>query len=345
MKAIVKTSRARGASYRDVDVPVINKDELLVRVTAASISPTDLAIFNSSGPDFAVPSLPFVFGQEFCGEVVEIGSLAKGFEKGDFVSVESHVFCGVCGQCRNDQRHICQNLKVIGRDVPGGLAEYAAVPARCAWKHSDDTLKDIGPIMEPFGSSVHAVLAEDLVGRSVLVSGCAPQGLFAAAIARAGGAKKVIALDTSAYRRNLALKMGADLAMDPVEHAACLAKIHKTCGEEGVDAVIEMSGAAKAVSLGLKALRPGGRFVAFGLPVTNLSIDYAGDIVKRGIRLEGVSGREIFRSWYKMESLLKSGAVDPRPAVTHTFAMKDFKKAFALINSKDRKCGKVILKP
>ena len=342
MKAILKTSRARGASYRDAEVPAIAKEELLIRVTAASISPSDLAIYNHAGPGFATPTLPFVFGQEFCGEVVEIGSLAKGFDKGDFVSVESHIFCGVCGQCRNDQRHICQNLRVIGRDVPGGLAEYAAVPARCAWKHTDDSLKDVGAIMGPFGSSVHAVLAEDIVGRNVLISGCAPQGMFAAAIARAGGAKKVIVLDSSDYRRRLAMKMGADLALDA---AGCLPKISKLCGSEGVDAVIEMSGGAKAISLGLKALRPGGRFVAFGLPVTNLSLDYAGDIVKRGLRLEGVAGREIFRSWYKMESLLKSGAVDPRPAITHTFQMKDFKKAFALINSKEQKCGKVILKP
>ena len=344
MKAIVKTSCARGASYRDAAVPEISKDDLLIRVTAASISPGDVAIYNSAGPDCAAPALPFVFGQEFCGEVVEIGTQAKGFAKGDFVSVESHIFCGVCGQCRNDQRHICQNLKVIGRDVPGGFAEYAVVPARCAWKHTDDSLKDVGAIMQPFGSAVHAVLNEDLVGRSLIVSGCTPHGLFAAGIAKAAGAKRVIALDPSPYRRKLAVKMGACTAIDPASGADCLAKIAKLC-PEGADAVIEMSGGAKAVALGLKALRPGGRFVAFGLPSADLSLDYAGDIVKRGIRLEGVAGREIFRSWYKMESLLKSGAVNPRPAVTHTFAFKDFQKAFDLINSKDTKCGKIILTP
>ncbi|MCX5791378.1 MAG: alcohol dehydrogenase catalytic domain-containing protein [Elusimicrobia bacterium] len=344
MKAIVKTSHAPGAAYRDAEVPAINKDELLIRVTSASLSSGDLAAYNWTDPLFPAHRLPFVFGQEFCGEVVETGSLARGFEKGDFVSVESHIFCGVCGQCRNDQRHICQYLRVIGRDTPGGLAEYAAVPARCAWKHTDDSLKDIGALMGAFGSSVHAVLAEDIVGRSIVVSGCAPQGLFAAGIARAGGARKIIALDPSPYRRRLALKMGAGAAIDPADRN-CLKKIARTCGAEGADTVVEMSGGAAAVELGLKALRPGGRFVAFGLPLTNLSIDYAGDIVRRGIRLEGVAGREIFRSWYKMESLLKSGAVDPRPAITHTFRFKDFRKAFDLINSKEQKCGKVILVP
>jgi threonine 3-dehydrogenase len=181
------------------------------------------------------------------------------------------------------------------------------------------------------------------VGRSVIISGCSPHGLFAVGIAKDAGAKRVIALDPSPYRRKLALKMGASTAMDPLA-ADCRAKLGKLC-PEGADSVIEMSGGAKSVALGLKSLRPGGRFVAFGLPSADLSLDYAGDIVKRGIRLEGVAGREIFRSWYKMESLLKSGAVNPRPAITHTFAFKDFKKAFELINSKDKKCGKIILTP
>lgn len=342
MKAIMKTSRGKGAAYRDADVPEIGRDELLIRVTAASVSPGDLSIYNAAGHDAAAPRLPFVFGQEFCGEVVEFGPQAKGFDKGDFVSVEPHIFCGVCGQCRNDQRHICQNLRVIGRDVPGGFSEYAAVPARCAWKHTDDSLKDIGPVMAPFGSAVHAVLSEDLVGRSVIVSGCAPQGLFAAAIAKAAGAKRVIALDPSPYRRRLAVKMGADTAIDPCE--TCLQKLAKLC-PDGADSVIEMSGSEKSIALGLKVLRPGGRFVAFGLPSSDLDLDYAGEIVKRGLRLEGIAGREIFRSWYKMESLLKSGAVNPRPAITHRFAFKDFKKAFDLINSKDKKCGKILLVP
>ena len=344
MKAIVKTSRAPGAAYRDIEAPGLNKDELLIRVTAASISQGDLAAYNWTDLSFPPQKMPFAFGQEFCGEVVEAGSQAKGFVKGDFISVESHVFCGVCGQCRNDQRHICQYLRVIGRDVPGGFAEYAAVPARCAWKHSDDSLKDIAPLLGPFASSVHAVLAEDVLSKNVLISGCSPQGLFAAAIARAGGARKVVALDPSPFRRKLALKMGACSALDPADKD-CLKKAARICGSGGADAVIEMSGLQDSVALGLKALRPGGRFVAFGLPVKKLSLDYAGDIVRRGIRLEGISGREIFRSWYKMESLLKSGAVDPRPAVTHKFAFKDFRKAFDLINKKEQKCGKVLLLP
>ncbi|HNT98267.1 MAG TPA: zinc-binding dehydrogenase [Elusimicrobiales bacterium] len=345
MKAIVKASRSAGARLAQVPIPQIAPDELLVRVHSASLSPADLAAWSWKGWIKERMKLPRVLGREFCGEVVEIGEQARGFAKGDFVSAESHVFCGQCYQCRNDQRHVCSNLKVLGLDVDGGLAEYARVPARCAWKHNDETLKEMGALLEPFGNAVHAVQVEDVVGRSVLVTSCCPQGLFAIAVAKAGGAKPVIALESSAYRRSLAKKMGADTIIDPSAKGALEKVLKAAGGRGGVDAVLEMSGEHRAIDLGLKALRPGGRFTAFGIPETAPSLDYAGGLAFKGARLYGISGREIFATWYRVENLLRSGAVDIRPVVTHTLPFADHRKAFAMILSREKKCGKVILKP
>lgn len=342
MKALLKRKSRPGADYSDSDLPVINNDELLVRIHRASICGSDLPIYYWTGwaPDRI--KLPMVFGHELCGEVVETGSKTRGFAKGDFVSVESHIFCGLCYQCRNDQRHVCANMRILGIGSPGGFSEYAAIPARCAWKHSDRSLRDIGSLMEPFGNAVYATLVEEVVSRSVLVLGCGPQGLFSVGIAKACGAKDVIAVEGSPFRRKLALKMGADVVLDPSE-PGILSRIKKAAkSPDGVDAVLEMSGNADAVELGLKAVRNAGRFTAFGLPGKRLEIDYANDIIFKGIRLYGIVGREIFKSWYKMESLLKSKAVDPRPVITHTFSLKDHKKAFEVMASKDKKCGKVI---
>lgn len=343
MKAVCKTSAKPGAEYADFAIPVPGKDELLLRVHHASICDSDLTIYNWTGWAQDKIKTPLIFGHELCGEVVEMGQADKGFNKGDFVSVESHIFCGLCYQCRNDQRHVCANMRMIGVDAPGGFAEYVAVPARCAWKHTDESLKDIGSLMEPFGNAVHAVLDEDIVGRTVLVSGCDPHGLFGISVARAGGAKHIIALDPSPYRQKMAKKAGADYVYDPLS-PEILSKIrHAAKSPDGVDTVIEMSGNQKTIGLGLSVLRYGGRFTAFGLPGKKIELDYANDIISKGIRLHGVSGREIFRTWYKMENLLKSGAADPRPIVTHTFKFKDFKKAFDLAAS--QKCGKIILTP
>ncbi len=345
MKAICKTKAAPGAEYIDTDIPRIKSDELLIKIHATSICGSDLPIYQFSSWSAKRMPIPFIFGHELCGEVVEIGDKAKGFTKGDFVSVESHIFCGMCYQCRNDQRHVCSNLKILGIDVQGGFAEYAAVPARCAWKHTDDTLKDIGSIMEPLGNAVFATLSEDIIGKTVLISGCGPQGLFATQIAKACGAAKVIAVETSAFRTNLAQKMGADIIINPAE-SDTLAKIIDAGGEKsGIDIVIEMSGNQNAINTALKAVKPAGKFVAFGLPKEDITIDYANQIVFKAVRLQGIAGREIFKSWYKMESLLKSHAIDPRPVITHTFKMKDFAQAFEVACDPKKECGKILLIP
>ena len=345
MKAICKTKAAPGAEYIDTDIPRIKSDELLIKIHATSICGSDLPIYNFSSWSAKRMPIPFIFGHELCGEVVDIGDKAKGFNKGDFVSVESHIFCGMCYQCRNDQRHVCSNLKILGIDVQGGFAEYAAIPARCAWKHSDDSLKDIGSIMEPLGNAVFATLSEDIIGKSVLISGCGPQGLFATQIAKACGAARVICLETSDYRKKLAQKMGADIILDPREDNT-LKRIIDAGGEpSGVDIVVEMSGNNGAINTALKAVKPAGKFVAFGLPKEDVTIDYANQIVFKAVRMQGIAGREIFRSWYKMESLLKSKAIDPRPVITHTFKMKDFEKAFAVASDPKKECGKIILVP
>ncbi len=345
MKAICKTKAAPGAEYIDTDIPRIKSDELLIKIHATSICGSDLPIYHFSSWSAKRMPIPFIFGHELCGEVVEIGDKAKGFTKGDFVSVESHIFCGMCYQCRNDQRHVCSNLKILGIDVQGGFAEYAAIPARCAWRHSDNSLKDIGSIMEPLGNAVFATLSEDIIGKSVLISGCGPQGLFSAQIAKACGAARVICLETSEYRKKLAHKMGADVIIDPTE-GDTLKKIIDAGGESsGVDIVIEMSGNNGAINTALQAVKPAGKFVAFGLPKEDVTIDYANQIVFKAVRMQGIAGREIFRSWYKMESLLKSKAIDPRPVITHTFKMKDFEKAFAVASDPKKECGKIILIP
>ena len=345
MKAICKTKPGPGAEYVDMDIPQIKSDELLIKIHATSICGSDLPIYFGDALAARRMQPPFVFGHEMCGEVVEIGDKAKGFNKGDFVSVESHIFCGMCYQCRNDQRHVCSNLKILGIDTRGGFAEYAAIPARCAWKHTDDSLKDIGSVMEPLGNAVYATLVEDIVGKSVFISGLGPQGLFSAQIAKACGASHVIATETSKFRQELGKKMGADVIIDPSDPDT-VKKIIAAGGESsGIDIVLEMSGNPAAINTALKVVKPAGKFIAFGLPKGDITIDYGNQIIFKAVDVKGITGREVFRSWYKMESLLKSKAIDPRPVITHTFKMKDFKKAFETAADPKKECGKILLIP
>ena len=338
MNALFKKQPGPGASFAPVADLKVKPDEVLVKVHRASICGSDMPIFNwySWAPErFKTPS---TFGHEFCGTVVEIGANARDFKKGDFVSVESHIFCGLCYQCQNGQRHVCREMKIIGIDGPGGFGEYAAVPARCAWKHADDTLKDMGSLFEPFGNAVYSVLVEPVAAKTVLVMGAGPQGLFCVAVARASGAERVVVVEGSKYRAELALKMGAHTVLTPEEDALKVMK-------NGFDVVCEMSGAQPAITAAFKYVRSGGRITAFGIPSKKIELDWANDLIFKGVRVHGIVGREIFETWYKADRLLRSGAVDLKPVVTHTFPLKDYEAGFAAMTSPDKKCGKVVFVP
>lgn len=340
MKALLKKTPSPGAVYEATASLGIKPDEVLIKVHRASICGSDLPIYKweSWAPErFKTPS---TFGHEFCGTVVEVGASARDFAKGDFVSVESHIFCGLCYQCQNGQRHVCREMKIIGVDGPGGFGEYAAVPARCAWKHTDDSLKDLGSLFEPFGNAVYSVLVEPVAAKSVLVMGCGPQGLFSIAVAKASGADRIVAVEGSKYRAELALRMGATTVVKPEEDAVKAGKV-----KDGYDVVCEMSGAQPAITNAFKYVRSGGRITAFGIPSKKIELDWANDLIFKGVRVHGIVGREIFETWYKADRLLRSGAVDLRPVVTHTFPLKDFDAGFAAMTSPARECGKVVLVP
>lgn len=343
MKAICKTKKGPGAEIVERPIPRIRPDELLLKVHRASICGSDLPIYhwNSWAPErFKIPQ---VFGHEFCGTVVEAGRSTRDFKAGDFVSVESHVYCGLCYQCQNGERHVCRNLRILGVDMEGGFSEYARVPARCAWKHAGDDLRDVGSLLEPLGNAIHAALVEELVGRSVLVTGAGPQGLFAIQVAKVSGAQPIVAVEGSKFRARLARRLGADVVLDPKDPALHEKIVKSSGGKDGVDVALEMSGAPAAIATALRAVRSGGRVSAFGLPPGPVSVDWADQLIFRGLRVYGVVGRQIFQTWHRMDSLLRSGALDVRPVITHEFRFTEFAKAFVVMESKARACGKVVL--
>jgi threonine 3-dehydrogenase len=338
MKALQKLAPEPGAEYADAPERALEAGELRLKVHRASICGSDLPIFhwNSWAPQRL--KLPMVFGHEFCGFVTQVGPKVKGFKKGDFVSVESHIYCGTCSQCSSGQKHVCESMKIIGIDGPGGFAETAIIPARCAWKHKGAALRDLGSLMEPFGNAVYSVLVEPVKDQNVLVTGCGPQGLFSIAVARAGGAKRVTAVEGSAFRAKLARKMGADQVVDPESPEA--AKLHGK-----FDAVMEMSGAAPAIALAFRAVRSGGRITAFGIPSRRIEIDWGGELIFKGVRVHGIVGRRIWDTWETGDKLLRSGKVDLAAVVTHVYPLKDFEKGFAVMSSPEKKCGKVLFVP
>ncbi|HUS15773.1 MAG TPA: L-threonine 3-dehydrogenase [Chloroflexia bacterium] len=343
MRAVVKAEAAPGAVLMQVPIPAVGRDDILVRVRAASMCGTDLHIYNWdpwAQSRFHPP--PMVFGHECCGEVVEIGSTVSGVAVGDFVSLESHITCGHCLQCQTGQGHVCANVQILGVDRPGVYAEYVAVPAKVAWKNPPDMAVEVASIQEPFGNAVHTVFACDIPTHRVAVIGCGPIGLWAVAIAKAAGAAAVYAVDINPMRLHLAEQLGATLTINSRETDP-VAAVREATGGIGADVMLEMSGNARAIAQGFEMLRYGGEVALLGLPARPVELDLNNAIIFKGARVHGISGRRIWDTWYRTQGLILSGAVDPTCVITHRLDLAEFDHAFAMMNQGE--AAKVVLFP
>jgi threonine 3-dehydrogenase len=253
MQALVKTKKGPGAELKEVRVPEVRDDEVLVKVEAAAICGSDLHIhnWNQFASDRVNP--PLIFGHEFFGEIAERGDQVSSVSIGDKIAAETHLPCGNCFQCRTGSPHICPGWVAPGIHFDGGFAEFVSIPQILAVKLPEDTVPEIGALYEPFGVALHAVLSKNLTAKTVAIFGCGPIGLLALAAARLSGASKVIAVEPSPYRLKLAKKMGATIAVNPNEHKV-VQRIREETEDIGVDTVFEFSGSHIAVEQAFEAI-------------------------------------------------------------------------------------------
>jgi len=343
MKAIVKVAAGPGVTLRRVPVPEPGPEDVLIRVKASAICGTDLHIaqWNPWAQNAGI-RLPLVLGHEFCGEVVSVGSQVQALKPGDYVAGETHLPCGECYQCRNGLQHICNDLKIFGIHRDGCFAEYATIPELCAYRLPATIPPRIAALLEPLGTSLRAVLEMDVPGSSIVVIGCGPIGLFAVASAKALGASQIIGLDVREDRLALAKRVGCDLTLDPRRQDVAVNVLGAT-GGVGVDAIIEASGNAAALEGAFKYLRKGGRCALVGLPSDPVRLNIGPDVVFKEATIVGIHGREIFRTWTRLQQLLAAGLLNVDPVVTHEVRMEDYAEGFALLEA--GKGGKVILVP
>ncbi len=338
MKALVKAKPERGIWLEDIPKPTVGHNDVLIKVRRSAICGTDIHIYQWDDWAARTIPVPMAVGHEFCGEIVECGSEVKGFSRGDRVSAEGHITCGVCRNCRAGRRHLCMNTVGVGVSRPGAFAEYIAVPAFNVFKLPDAIGDDMAAILDPLGNATHTALSFDLVGEDVLITGAGPIGIMAAAIARYAGARHIVITDVNDYRLELARKMGVSVALNVTEGSldATMKELGMT---EGFDVGMEMSGNAQAFQDLLRTMHHGGRVAILGIPPEAMAVDW-NQIIFKGLILKGIYGREMFETWYKMASMLQSG-LDIEPIITHHFDIDDFQPAFDLMES--GQSGKVIL--
>jgi threonine 3-dehydrogenase len=328
---------------REVPIPAFGPSDVLIRVHAAGVCGTDLHIWEWDSWASGRLKPPVVIGHEFAGRIERLGGEAQAeglLALGDLVTAEGHIVCGHCLSCRTGNAHLCTRTRIIGVDRDGAFADYIAMPASNVIK-LDGIATEIGAIMDPIGNAVHTVLeGGELPGSTVFVLGCGPIGCFACGVARAAGASLVVASDFNDMRLSLARAMGAQLTLNPGRDDV-LARIRELTGGNGMDLVCEMSGHPEGHAQAFAAARPGGRVNLLGTPSRPTQVEFARDVIFKGLTLYGVTGRKMYSTWHQMVRFLRAGQLDPRPVVTHRFPLERIADAIGVI--KEGKAGKVIL--
>lgn len=339
MLAVRKAAPVQGVEIEELSQPNPNDEEVLIEVNLAGVCGSDKHLYLWDAWASENYGTPFTLGHELVGVVADVGAGVTGISIGETVAVESHIFCGICRPCRTGNAHVCEKLQILGIDVSGGFAEFAAVPARVVWRVPQNIPPHLAVLFEPLGNAVHAVMRYNVSGHPVAVYGCGPMGLMAIAVAQTAGAYPIVATDVSSFRRDLARRMGAQITLDADR---------ETLEDDIVDALgqrptvsLEMSGHPNAIRQALRVSSNAGKVVCLGIPPAPVLIDLAEEVMFKGLEIYGVTGRLIWETWYQTETFLQVHSDCLAPLVTHTFKLPDFKHAMKIMLQGD--CGKVLI--
>ncbi len=348
MRALRKTAAAPGLELCDIPEPTPGFGEVKIRVLRAGLCGTDVHLFNWDGGAPGSLTPPQTLGHEFSGEIVEIGpGVVEGrgrdeLHVGQLVSVEGHVVCGRCRNCRAGRRHMCIRTVGIGVNRDGGFADFVVVPAGNVWVQPEMIDPELAALFDPLGNAVHSCQQVEMTGQDVLITGAGPIGVMCVALAKHAGARHVVITDVQASRLELARGAGADIAVDIT--AQTLPEVMAQLDiREGFDAGLEMSGAPGGLATLIDHCTHGATLALLGLPKGTFPVDWNA-VITRMLTIKGVYGREMFDTWYLATYMMQTSRTlrnAVRSIITHRYAPEDWELAFTAAASGT--AGKVIL--
>ncbi|KAJ8519396.1 hypothetical protein ONZ45_g3660 [Pleurotus djamor] len=331
--------------YEERPIPEIGADEVLVEVKKTG--------------DFVVEK-PMVLGHESAGIVSKVGSNVKHLKVGDRVAMEPGATCRKCDYCKAGRYELCADI-IFAATPPydGTLGRYYRLPADLAYLLPENVTLEDGAMMEPLSVAIHSVsnLGGFRSGQSIAIFGCGPVGLLCMAVARALGAKRVIGVDIVPERLEFAKNYAATdvyLPVKPIEGESRLDYSRRNAdemkkqlgieerGPNGVDLVLDASGAEPSIQTGFFIAKTGGTFVQVGMGNPNITVNVAMLMVKELV-YKG-SFRYGPGDYQLAISLVAAGKVDLKPLVTHRFAFNDAITAFKATRNGKSEDGKGVIK-
>lgn len=311
-------------TVKQVPVPEINDNEVLIKVKYTGICGTDYSIYKGW---YSADKLPLIAGHEFSGVIEQVGKNAKGLKAGDRVTADINMGCGTCFYCRKGQKLMCREFTQLGIHTDGSFADYVKAP----WDQVHilpeglDFIK--GAFIEPVSCVIHSAKEmKAAIGSSVAVIGCG-LGILHARLAILRGAAPVIVLGDNDARLQMAKDMGVDYTInvknvkDPVE------EVRKLTGGRGADYVIEAVGKPFTYEQAFQMVRPGGTVAAFGICGADDVISLRPfDLVLGEKKVTG-SCAGVGNDWTDAMALLTYGRIKPEPMFSLTVPLEDLEWA------------------
>lgn len=326
---------------KEVPVPEISSDEVLVKVAYCGICGSDWSIFKGK---YAKDQLPLITGHEFYGTVAEVGSNAKGIKVGDRVAADICITCGTCYFCRRGDGLLCKNFAQLGIHTDGAFAEYVKVPWKNIYNIPDEIDDYTATFVEPLTTTLQASKRMDAkIGSSCVVIGCG-LGVLHAGMAMLRGCAPVILVGDSEKRLNIAREMGVDHIVNINEVKDPVAEVIKLTDGVGADYVIEAVGHSSTYEQAFKMLRRGGKLEAFGVCAQD---DFAKlppyEFVLGEKKVSG-SCAGIGNDWGDAITLLKYKRVDPSPLLSMVVPLEELEDALHELRE-NPKLFKVLVSP
>lgn len=288
--------------WRLMPRPRLQKDEALVRIRRIGVCGSD---FNALAGRHPVYTYPRVLGHELAGEIVKVGPNQFGIEIGDRCAIEPYINCGKCGPCRKGRSNCCEQLRLYGVHVDGGMQGF--LPVRCDLLHPSRSLDfDQLALVETLGIGAHAVTRSNLAkGELALVVGAGPIGLAVAEFAKIVGAR-VRLLECNLWRRAFAASRGIEPMSESLETLA--------------DVVFDATGSADSMAKSLEYVAYAGRLVFVGLTKSAVQVDDA-ILHKREITI--YSSRNSYGQFRRIINLLEQKRLDVSSWITHRMSLAE----------------------
>ncbi|MFX1482359.1 MAG: zinc-binding dehydrogenase [Promethearchaeota archaeon] len=330
--------------YEETDVPEIGPGELLIKVGTALTCGTDVKTYKRGHP-LLIKHTPALFGHEYSGTIEEVGKGVEGFEEGMRVVATNSAPCGDCFFCKHDMPNLCAELK--DSLVNGAFAEYIRVPegvVRWNTHNIPDSLsfRDAA-LTEPLACVVHGIEESNIrLGDTVVVIGAGPIGQMLIMLAQKHGASTVIASDLSELRRDVALKAGADIVIDPSGEDPVKRVKQETAGR-GADVVIEAVGIRQTWEQAVDMTRDAGTTVLFGGAASGTKFELdTGRFHYGQLTIKGVFHLKP-RHVEQALKLIIAGDVNPDLLISHEMPISRVNEALEMMGA--GKTMKVAIKP